>query len=129
MVSPNAARLRPGAELTPLLTRIRYYPGVAFLVRLKDALDPLREAKLRRLAWRLKKKKSPYPSDTSLLWGILGGKSGARHCFQHVEYLLAAVGIAVMSAGSMASCKRATSLESTGLYDPPVTLVYDLEID
>lgn len=78
-------RLRNGADLSPLFTRLENYCGLVFLARLERELGAKEAAAITRAAAQEK----AYPSLVQL---VLGGGTTA-HCFQHVHALLAAGGL------------------------------------
>ncbi len=138
---PDPARPRAeihmgrGAELTPLLIRLKYYTGVPYLVRLSSALPPPVAEGLKRRAEALRRERYPYPTLAQIALGVLGWRTRSRHCFQHVAHLLDGAGLipggTLGSAGFVDVCREVCSLPgrclSFGLtYEPPVQLVYNL---
>ena len=127
-----------GAVLSPLLTRLKYYTGVYYVMRLSRGLDAAREAAVKREAARLRRAHYPYPSLLQILRGMMGGRSASRHCFQHAARVLDAGGLTptdrdapLEDAGFVGVCREICSLPGRPLpgglhYEPPVQIVYDL---
>lgn len=84
-------RLPAVACLCPLLPRVRHYPGMVFLMALERPLTPAQEATLVARA----RVETPYPSGLQLALPLLGVPvhRAARHCIQHVAWLLDEAGL------------------------------------
>jgi hypothetical protein len=131
-------RMGRGANLTPFLTRLKYYTGVYYLMRLSCPLDRQREEILKAEAERLHRTHYPYPSLSQIMLGIVGRKSKTRHCFQHVAHLLDVARLAPVDCpGALADvgfidvCQAVCDLPRKTLpdgyrYSPPVQLLYDI---
>ena len=134
-------RMNCGADLTPLLTRLKYYTGDYYVLRLtRDGqpaeLDPAREETLKRLVEHLCREKYPYPSTTQGILGLLGRKTASRHCFQHVAHLLDAAGLTPLGrdapledAGFTGVCGEVSEIPGVPLpdgyrYDRPIQIIY-----
>lgn len=133
-------RLARHAVITPLLTRLKYYTGVFYVMQLSRPLDPAREAALKREAERFRAEECPYPSVAQSVLGILGWRTRSRHCFQHVAALLDGAGLTPLDrggaplaeAGFLAVCGEVSGLAGRALpggyaYAPPVQLLYDVD--
>lgn len=134
----NAAgvhRLKPGAALAPFLSRVKYYMGSVFLLRLSRPLAAPRAELLKRTAERLHVDGYPYPSGRQAITSFLfGGKVNARHCFQHTAHLLDVVGLTpnIATAGIRKTCQLVCALGGQALpdgysYSQPIELVYDVD--
>jgi len=124
-----------GVNATPLLTRVKYYNGIIYVMRLSRALDASRERSLKAAARR----SCTYPT---LLHGAaelaLGLKTGTRHCFQHVAHMLDTAGLTPADAqladvGFLEVCRELCNLQGRPLldgyyYEPPVEIVYDIGV-
>lgn len=131
-------RMRHGADITPLLTRLKYYTGDYYVLRLARPLGPAAEEALKREAEHLRRAGPPYPSAWQILLGVLGRKTRSRHCFQHVARLLDVAGLApagggpLEAAGFSGVCAEVCGIAGRPLpggnaYRPPAQLVYDLD--
>lgn len=136
---PGADRLmHRGADLTPLLTRLKYYPGDCYVLRLSRPLDSEREEALRRRAAALSREEYPYPGKAQLVLGFFGWATESRHCFQHVAHLLDSAGLGPLDRGPLSEagftgvCREICELPGRPLpggysYAPPLQLVYDVD--
>ena len=131
--------LSPGATISPLLTRLKYYTGQCFLMRLNRNLDPIREESLKAEAEYLCRNSYPYPRMRHVLTAILTGKqTGKRQCFQHVAHLLDTINLTptdlsnpLSHQGFIRTCRIMCDLHTKTLpdgykYSPPVELLYDI---
>ena len=130
--------LPDGVALTPLLARLRSYPGEAYLMRLAAPLSAEAGAQIDAAACALEGR--PFAPPLQLLFGVLGDKKIA-HCYNLVAELLTAAGLRTGAAplnglGAMsvpgAICRL--GLESVPLFDAagatiryerPAKLLYD----
>lgn len=130
-------RLSRGAVLSPLLTRLKYYTGTYYLVRLATPLDVAREELLKAEAERLQRVQYPYPTLLQILLGIVGRKTATRHCFQHTAHLLDVARLTPKTVAPLADsgfvdvCRAVTGLPGWPLrggyrYLRPVQLLYDI---
>ena len=80
------------AQLNPLLPRLESYRGAVFLSQLERPLGPAACRRLEAAA----KEEAPYPSFWQMAGGLLGLPThrSARHCMQHVAWLLDSAGVA-----------------------------------
>jgi len=123
-----------GSDILPFLIRIKYYPGDCFIVRLNKPLDEKRENELIKYAHE----ECPYPT---ILQGLnifieqsFGKqKTRARHCFQHVGYLLDKINITnnMSSNGIYSICKKMANIHKEELndgyqYEMPIKILYDI---
>jgi hypothetical protein len=131
--------LSRGATLVPLLTRLKYYAGSCYLLRLTPPLGPAQAEALKRSAERLCAARHPYPSAAQVVLGLFGWPSVARHCFQHAAHLLDQTGLAPLdrrgrpleAEGFLGVCEEVASLPGRALpggrrYLPPVQILYDI---
>jgi endonuclease YncB( thermonuclease family) len=107
------------AGLEPLEERLEGYPGAVFLMALSRPLLPEQEAALRgRAAGR-----APYPNLLQLVQSVFrppAGERQARHCMQHVAWLLDGMGLTparlrgrgetLLGAGVLAVSRAVTGL-------------------
>jgi hypothetical protein len=130
-------RMSRGAVLAPLLTRLKYYTGVYYVMRLARPLDAAREELLKAEAERLQRVQYPYPTLSQIFLGITGHKTATRHCFQHTAHLLDRALLTpkgappLGSAGFVDVCRTITGLPGRLLRDghrylSPVQLLYDI---
>ena len=125
--------------MAPLLTRLKYYTGNTYVMRLSRKLDRDRESNLVLEAVRLRSREYPYPSwSQALAEHVLGRASKARHCFQHVANLLDQArlcpvdnGRPLASNGLLQVCRDVCNLAGRELpdgytYESPVEIVYNL---
>lgn len=122
----------PHATLTPLLAKLRHYPGLCYLSSLSKPL-PLRAAEaLKRAAERACIERYPYPTLGQSLWALLGRRSPTRHCFQHAATLLRQAGLGDLKEEEFLGSARAVCalpgrpLSGGRAYGPPVQLLYDI---
>lgn len=118
-----------GAGLVPLLARLKYYSGTPHVMQLDRPLTSPQLAALGAAA-RLS---YPYPSLPQVFLGVAGGRPPARHCFQHVAFLLHAIGLAdLRDAGFAGVSRRVSGLSGVPLaggasYAPILQLLYDVD--
>lgn len=127
-----------GADLTPFLTRLKYYTGDCYVMRLSHPLDAGREEKLKSTAERLYAAHYPYPTVFQILLGMAGRSTASRHCFQHSAHLIDEARLTPLDraaplaeSGFAAVCREVCDLPGRPLPDgysylPPVQLVYDI---
>lgn len=144
-IMPNPDRpgaeyhMKWGATLTPFFTRIKFYAGTVYVMRLSRPLDPAREQRLKATADRLHSVGAPYPTMLQMFVSAwLGRNSPARHCFQHVAHLLDEarltpldLGAPLTDSGSLQVCRDICGLPGRALpdgysYAPPIALMYDI---
>jgi hypothetical protein len=137
--APGSRGPRPnGANITPLLARLKCYTGDYYALLLSRPLDWRREEALKATAERLRARGYPYPSVAQMLLGLVGRKTEARHCFQHVAHLLDGAGLAprgrpapLAAAGFLEVARAVCALPGLRLaggyaYSPPVQILYDI---
>ena len=131
--------MKPGAAAAPMLTRVKYYTGSVYVMRLSRALDPGREQRLKAVADQLHAVGYPYPTAQQAFSStVLRRRVAARHCFQHVAHLLDAAGLTPLDraapladSGFIRVVRDVCELPGRALpdgyrYEPPVQLVYDI---
>ncbi len=145
MPNPNMAgtdyHMNKGAASAPMLTRIKFYTGNTYIMRISRALDPVRERNLKAAADHLHSIGYAYPTTRQLLARIvLGRKPNARHCFQHVAHLLDEVGLTPLiqdtplaESGVYQVCQDVCGLANCPLpdgyyYEPPIEIIYDVGV-
>lgn len=127
------------SHINPLVARLRDYPGTLFLMRLENSPTADQEDVLRTRA----RERIPYPGPGEMLQAIcrLPVHRRARHCMQHVAWLLDEAGLTpdylegrtLLGTGFFGSSKAVTTLpgkplaEGTNKYTDIVELVYDLD--
>lgn len=133
--------------ILPLYSRIKFYPGETFLMRLTPELSPAQSNKL----WELAHANTPYPGFWNSFLRIVGLEkllsnrgTDERHCMAHVAWMLDQIGLTPtktlkkgkkMYRGSfLGTCRRVSRIykEPLGVrgtchYLPPVHLLYDLD--
>lgn len=129
----SGLKTRNGSDLVPLDLRLEHYCGQIFLMSLEGVLTERERKNLIKAA----KVHHPYPSLTKLLKGCLLGDESARHCFQHIGFLLDRAeltpgGTEFTDAGYIGICKAVTGLPGVMLgghvrYATPVEIVYDVQ--
>lgn len=129
-----ATHMRPGAASAPLLTRIKYYSGRVYVMRLSRELDSARECRLAAAADALHRAEYPYPTATgACAAAVFGVPVPARHCFQHVAHLLGAAGLGLgFGAGIIQVCRDVCGIANRPLadgffYESPIELLYDID--
>jgi hypothetical protein len=140
--APGGERRMPeGAGVAPLLTRLKFYTGSFYLMRLARPLPPGAEEALKAEADRLSRAGYPYPSFLQAAVATLTGRPApARHCFAHVAHLLDRAGLTPLDrdgapfaeAGFLRVCREVCDLPGRPLqggnfYEEPVQLLYDLD--
>jgi hypothetical protein len=131
--------MKKGAASAPMLTRVKFYTGNTYVMRLSRALDPLRERLLKATADQLHSVGYAYPTAQQAFAAVvLGRKAAARHCFQHVAHILDEVGLTPLNrdtpladSGFLQVCRDVCGLANCALpdgycYEPPIELVYDI---
>jgi len=123
-----------GSDILPLLVRIKYYPGDSFLVRLNKPLD----AEKQKILIKYAHEQCPYPTIIQGLSIFIEENFGkpktrARHCFQHVGYLLDKMGITnnISDHGIYSICKKMANIYNKKLndgyqYETPIKILYDV---
>jgi len=131
-------RMDRSAVVTPLLTRLKYYTGSYYILRLSHPLDPAREEALKQEAERLWAVRYPYPSLAQIALGALGAATPSRHCFQHVAHLLDVARLTplgreglLQDAGFSEVCTALCEVSGRPLpggytYGSPVQILYDV---
>lgn len=121
--------LNHGANLTPLLTRLKYYAGDCYVASLARALSSGQDSRLKELAERAALEEVPYPSLWHAILALLGRGPHSRHCFQHVAYLLDRVGVTrgLSGEGFVGVCDAVCGLPGGPEYGPIVQVLYDLD--
>lgn len=144
-VMPNPDRpgtdyhMKKGASSAPFLTRIKFYTGTVYVMRLSYPLDPVREQRLKATADQLHSVGYPYPTMQQAFGAaLLGRKVPARHCFQHVAHLLDEARLTPLGldapladSGIFQVCRDVCGLPGRALpdgysYGPPIALMYDI---
>ena len=109
-----------GADLIPLLIRIKYYTGEYFIMQLSKKLDAKREQMLIKAAETLYIESYPYPSPLQVIVSYFGIKVDARHCWQHVAYLLTLINLLPTKYSNLNVlniCKKISELSGVKLSD------------
>jgi len=131
------------SQLSPLLPRLKQYPGMMFLMRLQN---PLTEAQKETLLDRADVV-TPYPTLFQMLKAIcrLNTHTYSRHCMQHVAWLLdelrltpkplARTGDTMLEMGFFRTSRAVTTLsgkplgyDGENMYGPIRELLYDLDV-
>ena len=130
----TAIKTTGGAAFFPLLSRLKYYDGGHFLMRLNKPLDQERKNKLLKLSKEVLD--HPYPSlKTKVLSAVGLSNDNTRHCFQHVGFLLQQmnllppeIDLGIFSSANISTIFR-YKLNNGYQYEYPVQMVYDLPDD
>lgn len=87
----EVTKLPPRAQLNSLESRCVEYPGMLFIMPLKNNLSEMQEDKLKKRIFE----QMPYPGVSDIIKGIFSSRAGnnARHCMQHVSWLLDEIGL------------------------------------
>lgn len=119
-----------GAHIFKLLARLKNYDGSFYLLRLNKPLDKDREELLIETANNVTD--HVYPGFKSGLKYLIGLNDPARHCFQHVAYLLKKINLLpedfkpdFISSAQIPSFYK-HELPDDYRYEFPVQLLYDL---
>jgi hypothetical protein len=126
----------------PLYTRLKYYSGETYHLRLKPALSQSQVTKL----WNLVQARVPYPGILASTAGLLRlpSRGISRHCMAHVAWLvdmleltptdLSSRGSTLEGTGFIGVCKQVTLLPGRALgpaggsmYAAPVHILYDID--
>ena len=145
--SRPAVTMAQNAEAHRLLTRIKYYPGSCFVLRLNKPLDSARVETLRHLAFGING--LPYPriaqgvaSAIASFFGLRKAKR-TRYCMEHVAWLADSAGLTplalirknktLLGAGFFQCARSVSQLGGVRLPDgyrylEPVQILYDLDV-
>ena len=96
-VSPSFS-IPTGVAITPFLAKIKYYPGPAFVIHLKQPLTEDQEERIIETAYGMLG--DPYPSLGQAVVDIARGRS-TPHCYQLVATLLHSAGLDMPSGPSL----------------------------
>lgn len=145
IIMPDASRpgkhhhMRHGADITPLLPRLKYYTGNYYILRLSRPLAPEREAALRQRMKQLRDSGHPYPTVPQACLSILGWNTDSNHCFQHVAQLIDEAGLTpvdrsapLRDSGFSEVCHAICEISGRPLpggysYLDPVQVIYDVD--
>lgn len=136
--------LPSASQVNPLMHRLKHYPGMLFLMQLEDPLTPEQEALLREGALV----ETPYPSMVQMMLQAvfrLPVHEKARHCMQHVAWLLDEIGLTpddlaengdtLLGTGLFHSSRVVTTLPGralgpggTNVYGPVHELLFDADV-
>jgi hypothetical protein len=130
------------AQVNPLMPRLKHYPGMLFLMQLERRLTPSQEAILRERVLE----ETPYPSMVQMLKAMfrIPVHRKARHCMQHVSWLLDEMGLTpddlaengdtLHGTGLFRSSREVTTLSGralgpggTNAYGPVYELLFDAD--
>lgn len=121
--------LDAGVVISPLLARLKTYPGCFYLMKLAQPLSAAAASAIATEAAACVGE--PYPSNLEIAESLLARKP-VRHCYGFVSDLLAAAGAAHIDrhAGSplLTVCDEVLALAGPGkLYEPIHELLYDID--
>jgi len=125
-----------GADLLPLLVRLKYYPGECFIMKLNKPLDVIRE----QILLNAIEEKCPYPTAPQAMAIVVektilqNQKTYARHCFQHIAKLLDTMNITnniLDEYGFFSICNKIAYIDGKKLndgflYETPIKIIYDI---
>ena len=133
--------MKKGAASAPMLTRVKFYSGMTFVMPLSHTLDPEREQVLKNTADQLHKIGYPYPTvKQGIASMVFGCKTSTRQCFQHVAHLLDVAGLTPLNQdtplaelGFLQVCQIISNLANCPLpdgyhYGRPIRLLYDIDM-
>jgi hypothetical protein len=132
----NGWKTKYGSDLLPLLIRIKYFPGDCFIMRLNKELDQKRQ----KILYSAIQEFCPYPTPSQIIKMAIekkilkSQKTYARHCFQHVAYLLDKMKLTnniLDSSGIVSICGEIGYIDGKKLndgytYDTPIKILYDI---
>jgi len=128
LYTPNC-KTKNCSELLPLLIRIKYYPGDAFLMKLNKPLTSEKE----ELLLKYSNEKIPYPTSFQAFINYFTRNNNIRHCFQHVGNLLDKIGITtnIMKNNIINICPAVENIYTKKIndgyqYNTPIKILYDL---
>jgi hypothetical protein len=87
-----------GVAITPFLSKIKYYPGPAYIMRLRTPLSAAQESAIIETAYRMQG--DPYPSLSQGMFDAICGRP-TPHCYQLVATLLHAGGLETAAGPSL----------------------------
>lgn len=87
-----------GVAITPFLSKIKYYPGPAYIMRLREPLSAAQEQAVIETAYRMQG--DPYPSLSQGFFDAVRGRP-TPHCYQLVATLLHAGGLETEAGPSL----------------------------
>jgi len=122
-------------QLFPLYTRLKYYAGYIYHLKLNRDLDPRRRARLDDVIMGLEQNPIRYPYFSESIINILGFRTNALHCFGLQYKLLRAINLlpeCEHPRGFLTCSKLVCNLDQYDLpdgykYASPVQLLYDLD--
>jgi len=132
--------MKKGAASAPMLTRVKFYNGMTFVMPLSRALNPECERIVKDTADQIHKTGYAYPTlRQGFASAMFGCKTATRHCFQHVAHLLDTAGLTPLNqdkplaeSGFLQVCQTVSNLANCALpdgyhYERPVRLLYDID--
>ena len=87
-----------GVAITPFLSKIKYYPGPAYIMRLREPLSAAQERAIIDKAYRMQG--DPYPSLSQGFFDAVRGRP-TPHCYQLVATLLHVGGLETEAGPSL----------------------------
>lgn len=97
VVAPDFS-IPSGVAITPFLSKLKYYPGPAYIMRLREPLSAAQERAIIETAYRMQG--DPYPSLSQGAFDIICGRP-TPHCYQLVATLLHAGGLETAAGPSL----------------------------
>ena len=120
ILSNNKLYTKNGVDYIPLLTRLKFYTGECFIMQLNKTLNLEKEEKIKKEVKILYKNNYPYPTPLKGVIAIMGIKVNARHCFQHIAYLLMLINLLppkYYNLGFIKICKKIANISGVKLHD------------
>ncbi len=126
------AHMLPGADVVPLLARLKFYAGSFYLARRLQPLSDQAASAVEDAAYRLRG--YPYPAGGDLARAMFGLSTRTRHCFQHIVYVMRLAGAwptTGEASGWLESCRDVCRVANGAgkVYAPPVQLIYDVDVN
>ena len=117
--SYDEIRTNNGADILPLLPKLKFFTGDYFIMQLSRPLNQNREELLIQTAKDLFNDNYPYPTLFQGLVAIMGKKIKARHCMLHVAHILDKLQLTLdyEQSGCLSICKKITELSNIKLND------------
>ena len=117
--SYDEIRTNNGADILPLLPKLKFFTGDYFIMQLSRPLNQNREELLIQTAKDLFNDNYPYPTLFQGLVAIMGKKIKARHCMLHVAHILDKLQLTLdyEQSGFLSICKKITELSNIKLND------------
>ena len=132
-ISYNEIRTNSGADILPLLPRLKFFTGDYYILQLSRPLDKKREEILIKTATELFNNNYPYPTPFQGVIAVMGKKIKARHCMSHVAHILDELNLTLNyeQSGFLNVCKKVSEIADVKLndnyfYNTGIQVLYDI---